>query len=32
MSAMQLTGHAGDIFSLKFSPCGDYIASAGADR
>jgi Prp8 binding protein len=29
---MQLSGHGGDIFCTKFSPCGDYVASAGADR
>jgi len=29
---MQLTGHPGDIFSLKFHPNGQYLASSGFDR
>ena len=29
---MLLTGHEGEIFSTKFSPQGDIIASGGYDR
>jgi Prp8 binding protein len=29
---MLLTGHEGEIFTTKFSPSGDIIASGGYDR
>lgn len=29
---MELTGHSGEIFSAKFDPTGNLIASAGMDR
>lgn len=29
---MLLTGHQGEIFSVKFHPEGDYLVSAGFDR
>ena len=29
---VQLSGHQGEIYSIKFSPCGEYLASAGHDR
>ena len=29
---VQLQGHQGDIFSTKFSHCGNFLASAGHDR
>ena len=32
MPTMQLTGHQSEIYTLKFSPDGDYLASAGNDR
>jgi len=30
--ATRLLGHQGEIFTLQFSPCGEYLASAGHDR
>lgn len=32
MPTMQLQGHEAEVFCTKFSPCGKYLASAGADR
>ena len=29
---MQLVGHQGEVNCVKFSPCGDFLASAGHDR
>jgi len=29
---LQLNGHQGEIYCTKFSPCGDFLASAGHDR
>lgn len=29
---MELSGHSGEIFSAKFDPTGNLIASAGMDR
>lgn len=28
----KLTGHISEIMALKFSPCGDYLATAGFDK
>ena len=30
--AVQLTGHEGEVNCIKFSRCGEYLASAGHDR
>lgn len=29
---MELSGHSGEIFSARFDPTGNLIASAGMDR
>ena len=29
---MQLEAHGGEVYCTKFSPCGNFIASAGHDR
>lgn len=29
---LQLSGHEGEIYCAKFSPCGDFLASAGFDK
>jgi Prp8 binding protein len=29
---MELTGHSGEVFSAKFDPNGNYIASGSMDR
>lgn len=29
---IQLLGHQGEVFTNKFSKCGNYLASAGFDR
>ncbi len=29
---MELTGHSGEVFSAKFNPEGNYIASGSMDR
>jgi Prp8 binding protein len=31
-STMQLTGHQGEIYTMKYSSDGQYLASAGFDR
>lgn len=28
----QLSGHSGDVLCTKFSPCGEFTASAGSDK
>ena len=30
--SVRLTGHTGEVYASKFSPCGDFVVSAGADR
>ena len=31
-NSVQLTGHQGDIYACRFSPCGRYLVSGGHDR
>jgi WD40 repeat protein len=32
IGTQQLTGHLGEIYTIKFSPDGRYLASSGHDR
>lgn len=29
---MQLSGHQSEVLNAKFSPCGEFLASAGTDK